>query len=221
MKKLFIASGLIILIALAAVLTLMFMNSSPSEIIGDEETSDETKTDYEQISTDINVDGLLRISGITGYNGKLAIIAENISDTDIEYMLLTAKNGNQTYTFNASVLMKNTEIMLICNENVNSDFDATQMIWETENVINFSTPPSMNPDVFEISVLDGSISVKNISDKNIDTDVFLYYKEKINGFPDGSITHKIRIAGLATSAVTYIKTPGINEKNCEIVFTQY
>lgn len=224
MKKFFIAAGVIILLAISVFSAVMLINgNSPAEkptIVANNET--ESRTVYTQKpSTDINVDSWLKISEITEYKGRLAVVAENISADDVEYAVLTVKNGNETYSFNASVLLRNTKVMLICNENVGFDADAVYTLWKTDNILNFATPPSMNEDVLEINVQNGSVSVKNISDKDIDSDIFIYYKDKTDGILNGSITRRIRISGLDASAKTFVNTPELNEDNCIIVFTQY
>ena len=224
MKKFFITAGVIILLAISVFSAVMLINgNSPAEkptIVANNET--ESRTVYTQKpSTDINVDSWLKISEITEYKGRLAVVAENISADDVEYAVLTVKNGNETYSFNASVLLRNTKVMLICNENVGFDADAVYTLWKTDNILNFATPPSMNEDVLEINVQNGSVSVKNISDKDIDSDIFIYYKDKTDGILNGSITRRIRISGLDASAKTFVNTPELNEDNCIIVFTQY
>lgn len=224
MKKFFIAAGVIILLAISVFSAVMLINgNSPAEkptSVANNET--ESRTVYTQKpSTDINVDSWLKISEITEYKGRLAVVAENISADDVEYAVLTVKNGNETYSFNASVLLRNTKVMLICNENVGFDADAVYTLWKTDNILNFATPPSMNEDVLEINVQNGSVSVKNISDKDIDSDIFIYYKDKTDGILNGSITRRIRISGLSTSAKTFVNIPELNEENCIIMFTQY
>lgn len=224
MKKFFIAAGITFLLAIAVFSAVTLINGkSPSEvptIVANDET--ESRTAYAQKpSTDINVDSWLKISEITEYNGRLAVVAENISGTDVEYAVLTVKNGNETYSFNASVLLRNTKVMLMCNENVGFDANAVYTLWKTENILNFTTTPSMNEDVLEISVLNGSVSVKNISGKDIDSDILICYKNTADGIPDGSVTRRIRLSGLAASAKTFVNTPELNENNCIIMFTQY
>lgn len=224
MKKFFITAGVIILLAISVFSAVMLINgNSPAEkptIVANNET--ESRTVYTQKpSTDINVDSWLKISEITEYKGRLAVVAENISADDVEYAVLTVKNGNETYSFNASVLLRNTKVMIICNENVGFDADAVYTLWKTDNILHFATPPSMNEDVLEINVQNSSVSVKNISDKDIDSDIFIYYKDKTDGILNGSITRRIRISGLAASAKTFVNTPELNEENCIIMFTQY
>ena len=85
MKKFFIAAGVIILLTISVFSAVMLINgNSPAEkptSVANNET--ESRTVYTQKpSTDINVDSWLKISEITEYKGRLAVVAENISADD-------------------------------------------------------------------------------------------------------------------------------------------
>ena len=77
----------------------------------------------------------------------------------------------------------------------------------------------MNDDKVEIEILDGSISVKNISDEDIKSDLCIYYKDKKDDLVNGSVTYKFRVEGIEAEALTYVKAPELNENNCLIIFT--
>ena len=209
MKKILIAVGLIIVISVSVFAAVYFTkdNSAPSE-----------NSDFE---TEIIVDGWLKITDIYEYNGKLAVVAENVSDTAIEYALLSVTDINNVFTFNISALLSGTKTVLLCNENAGYDPDAVYTGWNAENVLKFETAPSMNEDKFDVSVANGSISVKNISGSDITSDIYIYYKEKINGLLNGNITHRICISGLKADAKTFVKAEKLNENNCQIIFIQY
>ena len=221
MKKVFITAGLVILAAVAVITAIMLISRNSADA-PPAEAETESRTEYTQKpSTDINVDSWLKISDIRSHNGRLAVVAENISDTDVEYALLTVQNGDKKYTFNASVLLRHKRVLLVCNEEADFDSTATYTLWKTENVISFTTPPSMNESTLEVKMLDGSVSVKNISGSDISTDIFIYYKTKTDGIPDGSITHRIKLSGLRDSAETFVNAPSITPESAEIIFTQY
>jgi uncharacterized protein YpmS len=167
------------------------------------------------------VDGWLKITKIYECNGKLAVVAENLSDNDVEYAVLTVKNRNNSFTFKISVLLRETKVVLICNEDVGFDSQETYTGWNIEDVVYFENTPVLNDDKFELIVTDGSISIKNISGVDIASDIFIYYKNKQDDMFIGSETHRIRISGLKADSQTYIKADGLNENNCQIIFTEY
>ena len=96
-----------------------------------------------------------------------------MSDTSAEYAFLSVTDMKNVFTFNVSALLSGTKVVLLCNENAGYNPDAVYTGWKTENVLRFESAPSMNEDKFEVSVADGSISVKNISG---------FYKLSISSF---------------------------------------
>ena len=209
MKKTFIAIGLIILVVISVF--------AVTQLMDDKSTS----TNVDEIETVVNIDGWLKITKIYEYNGRLAVVAENVSDVDVEYALLTVKSRNNSFTFNISVLLRETKALLICNEAVGFDSNEIYTGWKTENVVNFENTPVMNNDKLEIFVVDGSISIKNISGNDITSDILIYYKQKQDNLLNGSKTHRIRISGLKADSQTYVKADGLNENNCQVIFTEY
>jgi hypothetical protein len=79
----------------------------------------------------------------------------------------------------------------------------------------------MNSDKFEISVTKGSISLTNISGKDIESDILIYYKDKKDDLLNGSVTYKTRVNGIKADSQTFIKAPELDENNCQIIFTDY
>ena len=208
MKKTFIILGVIVFLVISIFTAVYFIEKNQPNKMDD-------------FKTEINVDNWLKITKIFEYDGKLALIAENVSDTDVEYALLTVKEGETSYTFNISVMLRGAKVMLICNEDVGYNPDKFYTGWKIDNIINFEKTPVMNADKYEIQILDGSISVKNVSGEDITSDIYIYYKEKNEDLLNGSITHRIRIAGLKADAQTYVKSNNIDKDNCQIIFTEY
>jgi DUF4097 and DUF4098 domain-containing protein YvlB len=79
----------------------------------------------------------------------------------------------------------------------------------------------MNSDKLEINLLDGSISVRNISGEDINSDIYIYYKDKKDDLVNGSITYKTRVEGLKADSQTFVKAQELNGDNCQIIFTEY
>jgi hypothetical protein len=88
-------------------------------------------------------------------------------------------------------------------------------------MILFENPPVMNEDAIEVSLTNGSISLRNISGEDISSDIYIYYKDKKEELLNGSVTYKTSVAGLKADSITYIKAEGLNENNCRIIFTEY
>ncbi len=212
MKKRLIAIGLIILIAVSLVAAAILYKKSHSQ----SETPD-----FSNAQLGVTVDGWLKILEIDEYYGNLAVVAENVSDDDVEYALLTVKTKTDTLTFNVSALLSGTKAVLLCNESVPCIPDEIYTAWQTDNKVIFEKPPVMNEDKFEVSVANGSISIKNISGEDISNNIYIYYKDKKDDLVNGSITYRTHISGLKADSRTFIKAPEINGTNCQIIFTDY
>lgn len=192
-------------------------------------TSEENESDAEEITEpDISeaqslftVDSWLKIYSIEKYNGNIALIAENISDKDVEFAVLTLKTTDAILTFNISALFSGTKAYLISETKYSGELKNNIISWKTDNRIDFAAKPDMNEDILAVKVENGSFSVKNITDSDITSDILVYYKEISNNLIDGSVTHRIRIKGLKSGALTYLRADGINNNNCKVIFTEY
>lgn len=220
MKKKFIAVGLIILIAILFLAVAVLTDNSDTEDNAGSQ-SESTTVSFKNAQVGITVDSWLKITEIDEYNGKLAVVVENVSDSDVEYALLTVKTKNGTLTFNISALLRGTKAVLLCNESVGMNPDELYTAWQTENKVIFEKPPVMHNDKFEMYVTDGSISVKNISGEDIKSDIYIYYKDKKDNLLNGSITYRIRVAGIKANSQTFVKAQELDENNCQIIFTDY
>ncbi len=215
MKKIFIAVGIAVLIAVSLLAVAVLKHNT------EDPRSESSTVGFKNAQVGVTVDSWLKIIEIDEYYGRLAVVAENVSDTDVEYALLTVKTKNGTLTFNVSALLSGTKAVLLCNESVGSNPDEVYTAWQTEDEVIFGKHPVMNDDKFEIRVTDGSISLKNISGKDIKSDVYIYYKDKKGDLLNGSVTYKIRVEGIKADSQTFVKAQGLNENNCQIIFTDY
>ena len=209
MKKLLIAVCLAVLTAASVFAAVYFTKDT------------DASAPQNDFATEINVDGWLKITDVYEYDGRLAVVAENVSDKAVEYALLTVTDMTEVYTFDISALLCENKVVLMCNENKGYNPDAVYTGWKTENVVHFEKTPIMNEDKFELSVVNGSISLKNISGTDITSDIYIYYKEKTDGMLNGNITRRICISGLKADSKTFVKAEKLNENNCQIIFTQY
>ena len=217
MKKKIIISVIIALLAAIAVCVGLIIKNATEKA----EDTPSTTVNQPQAQLGITVDSWLKIIEIDDEYENLAVVVENVSDEDVEYAVLTVKVGEEILTFNVSALLSGTRAVLLCNEDVDYTSDEAYTNWQIKDKMVYKTKPAMNDDVFEVTVLQGSISIKNISDKDIDSDVYIYYKDKNGDVLNGSITYRTRVSGLKAGAQTFIKAEEINKDNCQVIFTAY
>lgn len=216
MKKGLLVAGLIVLLTVIVAVAFILVDKLVSD-------KDNTQADapYSDSQIGITVDSWLKIIDIRDFDGRLAVLVENVSDNDVEYAVLTVKTKEDTLTFNVSALLSGTRALLICNENVTADPDGDYTAWKTENILFFENAPSMHDDKIEVSVLNGSVSLKNISGEDISSDIYVYYKEKHEDLLNGSYTGRFKVYGLKADSKTFVKAEKLNESNCQIIFIDY
>lgn len=149
MKKRFVAIGLAVLVVIAVVAVILVKKNT------DAKNPQTTTVAFQNAQLGVTVDNWLKIIEIDEYYGRLAVVAENVSDSDVEYALLTVNTKTETLTFNVSALLRGTKAVLLCNETVGSNPDEVYTAWQTKNKIIFENPPVMNSDKLEINLLDG------------------------------------------------------------------
>ena len=216
MKKRYIAAVLIAVLAVVLVTVgiIHVSNSRNSE-------TEPTSVPFAKAQLGITVDSWLKIIEIDEYNGRLAVIAENLSEDNVEYAMLTVETRERTLSFKVSAVLSGAKVVLLCNEPVGSDPYEEYTSWQIKDKILYETPPVMNEDKVEIEILDGSISVKNISDEDLKSDLIIYYKDKKDDLLNGSVTCKLRVDALKEGSQTYIKASEHNPYNCQVIFTEY
>jgi len=210
-------SATVVIIVLALVLIVVGI----IHVLNAKKENQQIPVPYEKAQLGVTVDSWLKIVEIDEYYGRLAVVAENVSEDNVEYAVLTVKTKSETLSFNVSAVLSGAKVVLLCNEDVKSDPNEVYTSWQIKDKILYRNPPVMNDDKFELNVLDGSVSIKNISGKDIESDIVIYYKDKKGELLNGSVTYKFRVDALAEGSQTYVKAPELNENNCRIIFTDY
>ncbi len=190
-----------------------------------EEITEEVIVDYyEQDSTKsqvgLIVNSWLKIVSIGERDGNLSVLVRNISDKDVQYAVLTVICENKTYSFEMSTLTAGSSSILTCDGavfNSNGQYHS----WKISDEIIFSEPISLYPEVFEISGTDGCVSVKNISNKDIDGTIYVYYKSVVDGVFTEGTTYRIKIDGLKKGEETQVYSSHYVKDTSLVMFVTY
>ena len=91
-----------------------------------------------------------------------------------------------------------------------------------ENRVSFEKSIGLERDTFALDVHDKVINVKNITDKDIDSDIYLYYKKKdSDGSYFGGITFRSKIDGLKAGELKQIPASHFMLTDSEVIFLDY
>ena len=134
---------------------------------------------YVEDGTDDQVDNVLMIE-IYNY-GTEAIQYAEINLGDAEFVLTTLPVGETV-----RVLEKNRLVFTGSTELGNL---------ETRNVAFFQNPMSLCADKIQLQELDGAMNIMNISGQDIQSDIFVYYKNVSDDMLLGGITYRVRLEG--------------------------
>ena len=167
------------------------------------------------------VDGWLKILTVGDYGGKLSFTVQNVSKDDIEYAIIKCSAGSETATFKITALLAGQKARIICNEDIKYDASASYSNWKIENKALFLEKQSLNKDVFEINPSTGSIEIKNISNKNIDSTIFICYKRVEDGVYFAPDTFRVRIDGLGKGETKTVKANRFIKDKYEVIFVDY
>ncbi len=190
-----------------------------------EEVKDEVIVDYQEkeptnSQVGVIVNSWLKIVSMGERNGKLSVLVRNISEKDVQYAVLSVVCGDKTHYFTLSTLTAGSSAILTHND---AEFDekAQYHTWKINEEIIFSEPLSVYPEVFEISGADGCVSVKNISSKDIDGSIYVYYKNVEDGVFTEGTTYRILIEGLKKNEEVQMLSSHYKKDTSLVMFVTY
>ena len=153
-------------------------------------------------------------------SGILMIGLENTSDRDLQLAMITLEYPETEAVFMVSNLPAGKKVILL---------EQSRMAYTQEEPVSmradntvFLDAFEMHEDQLEIVALDGAINVTNISDQDIDSDIFVYYKNIAGGVYYGGITYRVRIqGGLKAGEIRQIMTQHFDAEGSEILMVSY
>ena len=91
-----------------------------------------------------------------------------------------------------------------------------------DNVIYFQGELSFREDLFEIYGMDGAFNVKNVSGRDLNGNIAIYYKRKQDDIYQGGITYRVVIeGGIEKDGIKQVITNHYTKDNCRVMFVDY
>ena len=170
--------------------------------------SDSQQTSEYQGNTLINLGYGFEITDVGSYTGMymedgsdeivsgvLMIVVTSTSDKTLQYAKITMPAGETDAVFELSTLPPGESVVLLEQNRMAYDKNLGYDFATAENVAFFQQEPSLMEDTFKLQILDGVINVTNISDKDIDGEIVVYYKNSATDLYYGGITYRSRVTG--------------------------
>lgn len=153
----------------------------------------------------------------TVVSNVMMIVVRNTGEQDIQLADITALCGGSEYTFRLTNLAAGERALLLDLERRQA-VDAFPESAVLSNVAVFETPMELREQTIQISGLSGMLNVKNISDSDIEGNIYIYYKLAATDMFYGGITFRVRIeGGLQSGELRQIPAGHFSPDNCRII----
>lgn len=152
-------------------------------------------------------------------SGVLAIRVKNTGGEYIQTMNITLVAGNTQAQFSLSTLFPGESVIVLEKNRMAYSSAPAFTEAKADAVALFDAHPGFCDDRLKIQCMDGVINVSNISGEDITDDIFVYYKNYVDGIYYGGITYRIRIqGGLKAGEIRQGSAAHFNPDNSTVVF---
>lgn len=146
-----------------------------------------------------------------------AIRVLNNSDRTVRYAEITAFTGMGELHFICTTLLPGRNALL--QEVSRIPFNGTQTTQvKIDSEVDFDSPLTLYPEVFDINVENGVMTLKNISPVPVSGDIYIYFKRTDRDGYVGGITYRIGFSDLAAGASVSRSSENLTENDFDILF---
>ncbi|MBO5420798.1 MAG: hypothetical protein J6A67_02515 [Clostridia bacterium] len=150
----------------------------------------------------------LKVTNQSEVHVRLLKIYVTTNEKEMVFEITTLPAGMSVNVFekNAQGLSENEEIVEI----------------KSANRVDFEDEIGIHRGTFELYVNDKTINIKNVSNADIESDIYLYYKKKDkDGSYFGGITFRTKAGGLKSDELKQLPAAHFSFSDSEIVFIDY
>lgn len=146
----------------------------------------------------------------------------NEGDKAIQYAAVKVTVGEETFSFVFSTLPAGKSVRVFEADRKECVGSEDAVSAEIESIVYFQEEPSIYDSDLEITISDGVISVKNISERDMDKEISVFYKTVSGDTYIGGITYRLRVpAGLAAGEEYLGNAKHASEKMSKVMFVTY
>ena len=177
-----------------------------------------------ELAEDLVVTDAGNYSGIFMEDGSNEVVSdvfmlqvENRSDQDLQYgeIILTDEAGS--YRFQVTNLPAHRQAVLL-EQGRSAAPDAFPRDASARNLAWFREPMSLHEEQFSVTGAKGVVNVKNISEQDVDADVYVYYKYTADSLFFGGITFRVRVeGGLKAGEIRQVPSGHFDPESCTVL----
>lgn len=152
----------------------------------------------------------------------LCAVVKNDSGKTLEYLTFTLTSGTETYDFSVTTLPPSCEVYVFEKNAAQAPEKITDLSAECQIELFFAEEPTLMEDQLELTVRNGTIDVKNITDTPTEHEIQVYYKNTENLAYFGGITYFLRVpAGLSPGETYSGYASNASTARTEVMFVKY
>lgn len=217
-KKIIIPIIIVILVAAAVCAFFFLRNKEPNGNQPSETLPSEYIAQGEML---IGAEGGIKVSPMFAYSGEyvednsndevenvIAVKLINASEKDYEYVEFTVKTDSGEHKFTASTVLHGKTVTVLCKDK----FDEKEKIESVsvETASTYINKPSLKKDVFKIAMGEGTATILNNSDKDVNN-LIVYYKQTDENGYFGGITYRKLVGTLEAGKMYQIPSKHLDE----------
>jgi len=156
-----------------------------------------------------------------GVENVLAAKFTNTSDRTLEYMTVVLTVNGEAYNFALTTIPAGASVYVFNTDRKTAPAAVTEISAESGYEIFFAEEPDLKKDKFSFEIQNGTIVVTNISDEDITSDIYVYYKSTAGTGYLGGITYRFTVSGGLGAGQSYnAYAPHAYAHMTEIMFVQ-
>lgn len=150
----------------------------------------------------------------------MMIQVKNTGEEAIQYAEITLSGeGEEDAVFKFSTLKKGQTMTVLESTKKKYRENACYTQASSANVAYFQNKPRTYPKKLEIQPLDGGLNVTNISNKDIDGEIVIYFKDCDGDMLMGGITYRGRIeGGIKAGEICQLMSSNFTKDNTKVMF---
>ncbi len=151
-----------------------------------------------------------------------ALKVRNNSGKDIQLLRIFAKTDKKEFLFEITTLPAGA-VVTAFEKNAAALGEGESIIsFTAKNRIDFEKPLQLHSEIFELTEHNGIFNIRNISEKDIRSEIYVYYKKKdSDGNYFGGITFRAGAEGLSVNELKQLPATHFNTQDCEVLFIDF
>lgn len=225
----------VLAILLAILLLILIVCISLKKSSNQERNADQKEMQTSILKEEIDLGENLKLTDISETTGEfpedgsdeliekmLMATFVNEGENTIQYSVVQITIGEEVFSFEFSTLPAGKSVCVFEANKKSLSSKARNISAKAEYIAYFQEEPSLYEDELGITVTDGTIKVQNISGREIDKEISVFYKNVSGDTFIGGITYRLRVpAGLAAGEEYQGSARHVSEKMTKVMFVTY